>query len=140
MLNQEKSKRIWKNLNIIELGSVRKGKLYDFDTSKKIQLPYIEELAKSAISKLKELGFSVERVEPKKANCIIRVFRDDNIKYEKNTYWMYGVEAYIKTPYSFTSKDDINIDYSIFEVCVWFFQDESTIMKPNFVDYYLRVK
>ena len=141
MLNKDKSERIWKNLNIIETGIVKNKKtVANRWIPIECKIPYIEDLSKSAISKLKELGFFVERVEPQKANCIIRVFRDDNLKYEGDTHWMYGVEVYIKTSNIFYSKFNVKIDYATFKVRKWFFQDESTIMEPNFVDYYLRVK
>lgn len=129
---------IWKVVNNIYSGMIIEGKtIY---RGKNFEILSYEEIFKKAITNLNEIGFLVQRVEPKKANCILRVFSDKNLKYDNEIYWMYGAETYLKTINGMMSYYENFIDYSSFRVTHWFFQDESTIFEPNFVDYYLKIK
>lgn len=135
---KKEHEEIWKVVNNISSGMIVEGKPIHWGKISEI-LSY-EEIFKKAMTNLKEIGFSVQRVDPKKANGILRVFSDKNLEYDNETYWMYGSQIYLKTTNGMMSYYEDLIDYSRFRVQNWFFQDESTIFEPNFVDYYLKIK
>jgi len=130
---------VWKVVNFHNWGYVSDGKPLNLDLQE-ITIPSLEEIAEEEISKLKREGYSVYRVSPKRANCILRVFRHEGLPYEDNMFWLYGADVFLKTPKRTCSSYDALIDYSSYRVELRFDQKDFVILKPNFVDYFLKVK
>lgn len=139
MFNKIERARIWDIVNNVNLGIVKDGKPVDC-CLKNVMIPSMEEIAEEAMGKLKKKGFSVKRVSPRKANCVIRVFRnEEGMEYEDNKYWSYGTDAFLKTIEGKRSSYDTIIDYTQYRLNWWIYQDESLIMVPNFVDYFVKI-
>lgn len=94
MFNKNKCARIWKAIDI-HTGIVKDGKTLNHSFLEET-VPQFEKISEATIIKLKEQGFSVKRVAPKRANCIIRVFRHEKLTHEEDTFWMYGADIFLK--------------------------------------------
>lgn len=90
-------------------------------------------------------GFStVERVSPKKSNCIIRAYKTKHYKYDDVlTYNIYGSYCYVRNGLFFTTidtqGDTFSIDYAHCRTRRWLCQDEYIDFDHEFVDFYVRV-
>lgn len=139
MFNQNKRLQL-QDIISINSGTVRKGEFFNY-YNHKVKIPQFEELFKSAIYNIKEIGFSVKRVAPQKANAVIRVFRHENLQCDDCTYWMYGTDIFLKEFGKFYSVhfDKYEISFDKCAVKIWFYQDEYTHFKPHFVDYFVKI-
>lgn len=139
MFTKNELSRIWNIINHTNSGIVKNGKPVG-PCFKEIYIPSLETIAELSIQNLKNRGFSVERVSPKKANCIIRVFRHECFIHRGEVYWMHGANAFLKTfDGMYASNDDTTINYSNYEVRIDFLQDEYATMNPHFVDYFFKI-
>lgn len=138
MLKKIKLDRIYKIIDYEEMGIIKDGKALDDTLSERV-IPEIEYLFENTIQELQVEGFNIQRVDPRKANCIIRVFRHGGYVYKDDIHWVYGVYSYIKTPEGMRARSNSYIDYANCEVTVWLFQDECFDIKPHFVDYYVKI-
>lgn len=138
MFNKNKCARIWKAVNI-HTGIVKDGKTFNYSFREETVPPF-EKIAETTINNLKEQGFLVKRVAPKRANCIIRVFRHEKLTHEEDTFWMYGADIFLKKivgmypPYETTG-----ISYDECKIKMWFCQDDYAIFEPHFVDYFVKI-
>lgn len=140
MFKKIKLDRIYETVNYVESGFWKDGKMITSESLNEVDnIPAFEKIAEESINNLRKEGFAVERVDPKKANCIIRVFRHESYPYEDYCYWAYGTDVYIKTSVGLKSVRNTFIDYSEFAVTKWLFQDECFDIKPHFVDYYVKI-
>ena len=139
MFNKIKSTRIWEIANKTQLGSIT-DEIIISEPLQEVQLPSFEEILHSLISNLKSSGFSVKRVSSKKANSIIRVFRDScqYVEYE-GVYWTYGTEVFLKRFSRMLSSSKSDIDYSNHEVRLWYWDNEYFTVYPEFVDYFVKI-
>lgn len=138
MFSKKELIQIWDEVNCCRAGLVKDGKLTtSYNTE--IKIPDFEELAEISIENLKKVGYSVKRVSPRQANCIVRVFRHTSIKFEEDEYWLFGAETYLKTILGMTTVCGLTINYSEFKVRLWLFQDDSFLAEPNFVDYFFKI-
>lgn len=103
------------------------------------------EIFKKMSERILKLGFTeIERVEPAKANCIIRIYTKEHYKYEQDLiYNLYGSLCFTfkKGKWStIGSSGDYEIDNSKCIMRHWIFQDEYIDFDCDFVDYYVRIK
>ena len=106
-------------------------------------VPSFNEVKESVFQEILKLGFSsIERVEPNKANCIIRVFQKSHYHYDTDlTYNVYGYSCYTlsNTGQWVTSLADFKIDYSKHILRHWLCQDEYIDFDLDFFDCYVKV-
>ena len=138
MFKKINMRQIYKIIDYEEMGVIKDGKALDDMLSERV-IPGIEFLFENIIQELQVEGFNVQRVDPRKANCIIRVFRHEGYVYKDDIHWGYGAYSYIKTPEGMKAKNNCYIDYAKCEVTKWLFQDECFDLKPHFVDYYVKI-
>lgn len=143
IINLFRCDRIWELTDFFKSGIINKdGK--PVDTALKIKhIPSIEDLSKGAIMNLERNGYLVKRVSPYSANAVIRVFKKESYPYDGANHWLFGVYAYLKTPgtfpWKFHSKEGIALNCNDFQINVWFCQDDSTNVSPNYADYYVKI-
>ena len=142
MISKETKQRISKKISTIGThGRVIDGDFYYSDTVLEEKIPSFEELIKKTVNLLNAYANSFSRTSPKKANCVIRIYRHENLEVYDDTYWIYGVEVYWKELFSeMASIDNVPIDYENMIIKTWAFHDESILLKPDFVDIYLKIK
>ncbi len=99
-------------------------------------IPLFEKIYDDMIMKIECKGFSVERTSPKKANCVLRIYRDECVYVNKMLYWIYGAEVYLKINFSMMAQDESYIDYSKCNI-ICKLLDPHTTVEPHFSDYYL---
>lgn len=120
----------------------KKGQPIALDGSNFI-VPSLNEVKESVFVEIFKLGFSnIERVEPNKANCIVRVFQKLNYHYDYGlTYNIYGATCYTLNNAGrwVTSSDEIEIDYSKHIITHWLCQDEYIDFDLDFFDCYVKV-
>lgn len=106
-------------------------------------LPSLNEVKESVFQEILKLGFSnIERVEPNKANCIVRVFQKLHYHYRDNLiYNVYGASCYTLNNAGqwVTSLADFKIDYSKYILKHWLCQDEYIDFDLDFFDCYVKV-
>ena len=139
MFNTQKIARIQEDLTFTEFGTVRNGKTL-LNGTEEITIPETEEMFQKSFHKMESLGFHVEQVNNlRKANCVLRIFSDTNLKHENTTHFMYGVDLFIKHLFSCSSScgGELKYDYII---RVEFPKDETEDIRPDFSDYYLFVE
>lgn len=137
-MNKEKKEKIWRISNYIKTGIIKDGNPV-LNGVHIVNIPCFENIYQDVLNNLKVNLFNVERVSPLTANCILRVFRHNNLQHEDEIHWVYGADIFIKSLDGMTSRNDCIIDYSKCEIKKWLFQDESFIMIPDFIDYYLKI-
>lgn len=133
MFNKMQLARIW-NVN-----SINSGKLEESSRIEPIVIPHLEEIAALAIDKIEASGFSVRRVSPRRANCVIRVFRHEGLNHDGNTYWMWGIDIFLKQREGMLSSYGSLINFSEYELSYWYQNGEHTDMSPHFVDYFVKL-
>lgn len=142
-------------LNNSQKEGIRELRIYNYSCKEKEGIPLdnkgnifkvltfteiLEELSKQIL----KLGFSkIERVEPKKANCLIRVYQKLHYKYDY--YWIYNVYG----GFCYTLKagkwvttngfDNYEINYSKCITGHWIYPDEFVEFNCDFCDYYVKV-
>lgn len=141
MINQELKQKISENVSKVGFhGRVIDGEFY-YENVLVDEIPSFEELMKKVINLLTIYSNSFTRTSPRKANCVVRIYRHENLKVYDDIYWIYGVEVYWKEGFGqMISIESIPIDYSSMSIKTWAFQDESILLKPDFVDVYLKIK
>lgn len=112
----------------------------------------IEKLRNHIGDKIRKMGFKVEKVNPSKANCIIRVYKGyynyDTLFEGNKKYCIFGADCFTKgcTKNSvariwITDNNgyDCQICFSKWLYKIWFWQDEYITVDTEFFDTYLRV-
>lgn len=132
ILKKDEFIQIWETTNEGKNGAVE-------EIGDEIILPSFEELFEKTTQKLLEKGYQIERIAPNKANCVIRVFKHECFETGVVLTYIYGVRTYLKTFKGMISSHNSFIDYKNHEIKLVFCQDEYTIVKPNFVDYYVKL-
>ena len=106
-------------------------------------VPSLNEVKESVFQEILKLGFSsIERVEPNKANCIIRVFQKLHYHYMDNLiYNIYGATCFTQRASGqwVTSPAGFEIDYSKHIMRHWLCQDEYIDFDLDFFDCYVKV-
>jgi hypothetical protein len=138
MISQKEIKRISNRVNQCYSGLVIDGE-YNY-VYQAIEMPHLEEIVNEAIENLKLIVKSVKRVSPDKSNCIIRAYRHDSLKIDGNTHWIWGVTIYFKTFNGYICEENFEINYEEHTITEYLFQDESVILRPDFVDIYLKIE
>lgn len=133
MFNKIQLSRIW-NVNTINSGKLEESSRID-----PIVIPHFEEIAALAVDKLEAAGFSVHRVSPRKANCVIRVFRHEGLTHDENTYWMWGIDLFAKQREGLVSSYGTQINFSKYELRYWYQNGKYADMGPHFVDYFAKL-
>lgn len=107
-------------------------------------VPSIYEIAENVFKKILDSGFSkVERVSPKDANCIVRVFQKLHHKYDYyTTFNMYGADVFVKNITNWTSEncgECFTLNFAECSILQWIEQDETVKFDAEFVDFYVKV-
>jgi len=110
-------------------------------------VPSLNEVKESVFQEILKLGFSkIERVEPNKANCIVRVFQKLHYHYDTDlTYNVYGASCYTlsHTGQWVTRPSgeirDFKINYSKYIIRHWLCQDEYVDFDLDFFDCYVKI-
>lgn len=103
------------------------------------RLPAFEDMFERCFTQLKNLGFSVKHVTPKKANCVITVYVHDGFEHMGCEHWFYGTKVFFKSLLGVKSLDGVHLDTSYFDVDVWMFQDEKVTVVPRYAYYFLKI-
>lgn len=140
MFNSSVRRQLFDNVNCHKSGIVENGKTVNAVSLKEVEVPLLENLAEQSFKKLKSIGFSVTRIAPKKANCIIRVYRHSAVEHNFESFWLYGVNLFLKCGKGFTDENDYTVDYGKCQFRWWFCQDEYAIIEPYFVDYFVLIR
>ena len=125
-------------INECNFGFVKDGKTVDYHLDE-YTIPTIEEFFNRIVKNINDNEFTITRVSPQKANCIIRIFYDKNITDGDEQYWIYGAEVFTKSLRGMFSAERVPINYSKHQLKFWFCQDEYMIVQPHFVDYYVLI-
>lgn len=110
------------------------GKTPDFD---------VGQLRRRMIWELERMGYKIIQVNPKEANCIIRVYRQEKA-YHGATYRMFGAHCYTKTKSSrWKSIDETGeehgIDFSNHTLHIWFNEDSFWRVAVDSFDTYVKL-
>lgn len=124
-----------KRVNVLSVKLIRAGIMKGNKTITGEQVPSFEELLSEVLGKASKLG--LERTSPRKAKCVIRVFRTTNHKDESRTCYAYGYEPFIKRLTRF-SNDDYDLDFEKCSIITWFDYDAPVVIFPEFVDLYFK--
>ena len=123
----------------------QKGKPITYD-GKEFVIPALNDVKESVFREILKLGFSsVERVEPNKANCIVRVFQKLHYHYDYDlTYNVYGAVCFTLKAGKWVTRPfgeirDFEIDYSKHIIKHWLCQDEYVEFDLDFFDCYVKV-
>lgn len=136
----------------VEIRSVRVGWFYAIDEDGKPKYPNekkekpnyeLGEIRKQIIESLQQKGYTVYFGNPRSANCIIRVYKNEEM-YDDEKYRILGAHCYTK------AKDgkwkcidrlgeEYGIDFSKHLIRTWFFQDESWDISVDFFDTYVKL-
>lgn len=131
---------IWEKGNFSQSGIVKPDGTLVSSSAKNVEkVLSCEDLFSKSGTELVRAGYRVERVEPKKANAIIRVYRDDGWKHDESTHWIHGVDIYLKNFGIYINSERNMIDYKVFKVRWMFYPDDMPITTPDFVDYYVKI-
>lgn len=107
-------------------------------------IPSFVEIKETIFNQLRASGFShINFVHPSKANCIVRIFKSLNYKYEDVFYDIYGAHCFTRKSgkwISMSKGGEFEIDFSKFEIRHWLFQDEYIDFNIDFFDCYLKIK
>lgn len=127
-----------------ESEKVRKISFLKVSTStKEVPLPTQEELLRMAFQRISNKGFSIERVAPNDANCIIRVFSKHDYSYDNEIYNLCGFNFFTKKFNGWmsisTRGDDFQLDYAKSLHRLWLYQDEYLDLECDFFDCYVQV-
>jgi len=145
MLSQRQRKNI-RRINLFEYACEEKKGIPVHLGGKEFIVPSLDEVKESVFQEILNLGFSsIERVEPNKANCIIRVFQKLHYHYRDNlTYNIYGATCFtlkhgkwVTSP--FGNVQDFKIDYSKHIINHWLSQDECIDFDLDFFDCYVKI-
>ena len=87
----------------------------------------------------------ISRENPKSANCIIRTYELRHYQYDEGFIFnLYGADIYTKEKFNhgfvterFGRKAQITHDDEAIQI--WIYQDDSIILHPRFVDFYVRI-
>lgn len=107
-------------------------------------IPSIFQLFDYICEQIINAGFSkIERVEPNKANCIIRVFQKLHYEYEfEQIFNIYGANCFVKRGrdwFSETNGSIFKLDYSKYIIKQWLYQDEYILFDTDYVDFYVKI-
>lgn len=105
-------------------------------------IPEFDQIYQAMVEGIEKLGFSVKMVSPKKANCMIRVFKANSTDNQLQVD-LYGAIFCVKNFFSwiYEFESDISvINPRSFQVTIWLTQDDSIIIDTEFNDIYLLVK
>ena len=140
MISHEEMKRISKKVSKCYGGIVIDSEYQYSGIS--VEIPHLEEIIAEAIENLKHtVKGSINRVNPFFANTIIRVYRHENMKIGEDIHWIWGSKIYFKTMFNgYVDSDNYELNFEEFILTKYLFQDESVILRPDFVDIYLKIK
>jgi hypothetical protein len=140
MISREEMKRISKKVTKSYGGLVMDNE-YKY-SGVFVEIPHLEEIIVEAIESLKHtVKSSIRRVNPFNSNIIIRVYRHTNMKIGEDIHWVWGYKIYFKTIFNgYVDSDNCELNFEEFTVTKYLFQDDSVILRPDFVDIYLKIK
>ena len=114
-----------------------------FHNKKKVHIPNVWELKDEAIKRILEKGFTkVERVEPKRANCIIRIFNNHKEELGRDIMTeIYGFNCFVKEDGKWVAEgcNKFEINFEKCEVGYWLCPDEYVTYDCNFTDFYVKI-
>jgi len=114
-----------------------------FQSNQAVHIPDVWAIKQVAINRILKLGFdNVSTVEPKYANCIIRIFTKRHFKYEMGEiHNVYGFNCFVKENGIWLSESNnlFKINFLKHVITCWLSQDESVDYDCDFVDCYVRI-
>jgi hypothetical protein len=131
---------------------VRKGWFYVIDENGTPKYPNdieekpnfeLGELRNQIVDTLKQMGYTVNFVNPRSANCIIRVYKSEEA-YGKEKYRILGAHCYTKDQNGKWKcidrlGEEYGVDFSKHVIRAWFFQDEYWDVSVDFFDTYVKL-
>jgi len=141
MFTKEQRKDI-RNINSFEeFYGNKKG--VSFHNKKKVHIPDVWELKEQAIKRIIDIGFSqVQRVEPRHANCIIRIFNKRNVELGRDVMTnIYGFNCFVKEDGKWVSEscNKFEISYEKYKVGYWLYPDEYVTYDCDYADFYVKI-
>lgn len=142
MLTREKKEMI-RRTNMFEATYKEKDGIA-YLNQKPIEIPDVWEIKREAMKQILSIGFSrIKLVEPKNANCIVRIFTKRHFKYENyEIHNVYGFQCFVKEKGVWLS-DIGNIFKMNFEKCEiihYLLDNESVEYNCDFIDCYVKVE
>lgn len=136
----------------VEIRSVRYGWFYEIDENGQPKYPSVKEekpnyevgqLRQMVLKALEEKGYTVYMVKPQKANCIIRVYKEEK-EYDGCLYRILGAHCYTKAQDGRWKcidrlNEEYGIDFSEHVLRTWFFQDEYWDASVDFFDTFVKL-
>lgn len=124
--------------------TVKRGKETFSTVEEEFIVPSPYQILESVFLQIVRCGFStVERVSPKNANCIIRVFQKLHQEHEFDTVFnLYGADCFVKSGNNWISECDGNtfrLNHTEHLIDQWLYQDEKVSFKTDFIDVYVKV-
>lgn len=134
------SERIWKSGNFGRSGFKKDGKLFGGNLKEVEKVLSFEEIFSQSGTALVKAGFRVDRVSPRRANAVIRVYREESFEHDDSVHWTYGADIYLKDFGVYINSNRVAIDHRVFKFRWIFYTDDMPITTPDFVDYYVRIR
>ena len=136
---------IWKLVNYIEWGDMLSGYPIDGVSKELVNMPSFDEMFEKAIHKLLAFEFSVKHSDIHHANIVLRIIRQKDCKIFHNsnkTFWIYGIDVFIKTVWGFYSEGGVlmnaNKQIITFDLRPEF--DTEDFEVTIFKDYFLKIR
>ena len=136
-----KQKSILRQLNIY------RQSIKDIETpstnGENFYIPEFDQIYQAMVESIEKLGFSVKMVSPKKANCMIRVFKKADFTDNQLQVNLYGAICCVKNFFSWIYEFESDIlvtNPKSFQVKLRLAPDDSIIIDTEFNDIYLLVK
>lgn len=112
----------------------------------KMEIPTYDEMKMEIFSKISEIGFRYRVVSPKKANCVVRIYRKE-FKIDDMAAGLCGADCFVKTPigkWTTLDSQDKVVELSHFRVYpVQYWTSLLTrydeLVMANYYDVYLKV-
>lgn len=121
--------------------------IHTYFSGEKIPIPSSYDLFDQMKKEIMEIlpNCKISQENPKYANCIIRTYELRHHEYEGFIFNLYGADIYTKEKFNhgyvterFGRKAQIKHDDEA--IRIWVYQDDSIILHPMFVDFYVRIR
>lgn len=136
----------------VEIRNLRFGWFYAIDENGNPKYPNdreekpnyeVGELRKKIVENLQQRGYQVYLVKPQSANCIIRVYKSEEM-YDDEKYRIMGAHCYTKAKEGRWKcidrmGEEYGIDFTKHVLRTWFFQDDYWDLSVDFFDTYVKL-
>ena len=141
MLTKEKKLRL-RNTNMF-VASYKEVDGTPYLKQKPINIPDVWEIRREAMRQIQAIGFAnIEPIEPKNANCIIRIFTKRHFEYEnEEIHNVYGFQCFVKENGIWISEMGkiLQINFKKCEIIHFLLPNESVEYSCDFIDCYVKI-